>query len=303
MGEELELRIKIPAESLRLLGALIAENLSKHLPLQPTSPQPTSEAAAEAEPSLPRLFIVGHKVVIPRLNGFREIAEGVQRFARLEEASEDVAIYQINRLSLWKAAEQGLTPDEVIEVLKFHSRTPPKPSLRNWIARVMSSYGVVRIVAGEGFNILETADETLMNRLLGFRDVRALIYRRLSPTQARIIQGKRADLKRVLLDKGYPVKDYGLMEEFKPINISLKPEFEPRDYQLEALERFLKAGSGVVILPPGTGKTVIAVMATAKLRAPTLVLCTRAGPGWRWRRRDGSRRPRSTRSWWSFPRG
>jgi len=276
MSEEVELRVKLSKETLQLLGELIAQSLSQHLPIQYSTTQPPQTIKAPDETQIPRLFIVGHKVVIPRLNGFQEIADTVQRFSRLEEMSEDVAIYHINRLSLWKAAEQGLTPDEVIEVLKHYSRTPPKPSLRNWIARTMSAYGVVRIVAGEGFNILETADSTLMDRLLAFRDVKSCIYRRLSPTQARIIHGRRAELKRVLLEKGYPVKDYGLIEEFQPIKIGLKPEFQPRDYQLEALERFLKAGSGVVILPPGTGKTVIAVMATAHLRAPTLVLCTRA---------------------------
>ena len=265
---ELALRVKIPVETLRMLGALIAESISQHL-------TPPSQASVETE-SVPRLFIVGHKVVVPRLNGFQEVANAVQRFSRLEESSEDVAIYYINRLSLWKAAEQGLTPDEVIEVLKRYGRTPPKPSLRNWIARVMSTYGAVRIIAGDGYNILETADATLMDRLLSFKDVKSCIYRRLSPTQARIVRGRRAELKRILLDKGYPVKDYGIIEEFKPIKISLKDGFQPRDYQLEALERFLKAGSGVVILPPGTGKTVIAVMATAHLKAPTLVLCTRA---------------------------
>jgi len=274
-----EIKIKLDDRDIEHLAIRIAEQVANRLlevlPLESKTPSGEVLPQGVKAPQLPRIFLVGHKVVVPRLNGFQGVADSIQRFARLEEASEDVAIYAINKLSLWKAAEQGLTPDEVIEVLKLHSRTPPKPSLRNWIARVMSNYGVVKIVAGDGYNILEATDGALMDRLWAMREVREHLYQRLGPTQARIKRGRRGQLKMALLEKGFPVKDYGLMEEFQPLTIDFKPEFKPRDYQLEAVERFLKTKCGVVILPPGTGKTVIAVMATVKMKAPTLVLATR----------------------------
>lgn len=219
---------------------------------------------------------MGHDVIVPRLNGFKEIADVVQKFSRLDKASDDIAVYQVNRLSLWKAAEGKMTPDEVVEFLKLHSRTEPKASLRNWIARTMTAYGAVRIVGEDNYNVLETADEETMTRLLSYRAVKRLIYRQLGPTRARIVSGRRAGLKRLLIDRGYPVKDLGLIEEFKPIRISFKPEFTPYAHQVEALSRFIEAQNGVIILPPGTGKTGIAVMATAHFKAPTLVLANRA---------------------------
>jgi len=250
LSEEIELkvRVEVPPDLVkRLFSSLVVQ----------AAPRPPRDADAA-----PNLFLVGHKVV--------------ERFSRLEEASDDVLIYLVNRLSLWKAAEQRMTPDEVVEFLKLHARSPPKASLRNWIARTMTAYGAVRIVAEEGYNVLEAADEETMNRLLSYRAVKQYIYRRLGPTRGRIVAGRRADLKRLLIDRGYPVKDLGLIEEFKPIRIELRPEFKPRDYQEEALRRFVEAQSGVIILPPGTGKTVIAVMATVHFKAPTLYLTTRA---------------------------
>ncbi|KXB01416.1 hypothetical protein AKJ41_01600 [candidate division MSBL1 archaeon SCGC-AAA259O05] len=79
-----------------------------------------------------------------------------------------------------------------------------------------------------------------------------------------------------MIDKGYPVVDRGKFEEFEPLEIDMNDDFEPRVGQIEALESFMTAGSGVVVIPPGTGKTVLAVMATAELEAPTLILTTKA---------------------------
>jgi len=180
----------------------IAERLDRRTPLP--------EEAAK----IPKAFIVGHKVVVPRLNGFAPIAEKIAQFSKLEEASKDVAVYRINRVSLWKAAELGLAPDEVIEVLKTHSPTPPLKSMRNMISRTMSLYGALTIEAEDNYNVLRAIDEPTMDRILAYRDVNAQIYRRLDGTRARIVSGRRAEIKRLLMDKGYPVKDYGLMEEF-----------------------------------------------------------------------------------------
>ncbi|WP_029214665.1 DEAD/DEAH box helicase [Kallotenue papyrolyticum] len=49
--------------------------------------------------------------------------------------------------------------------------------------------------------------------------------------------------------------------------------FEPRPYQQAALERWLAHdGRGVVVLPTGAGKTVVALMAIARLKLRTLIV-------------------------------
>lgn len=46
-----------------------------------------------------------------------------------------------------------------------------------------------------------------------------------------------------------------------------------RDYQVEALEAWLRAGKrGTIVLPTGAGKTVVAMAAIARVNAPTLVV-------------------------------
>jgi len=45
-----------------------------------------------------------------------------------------------------------------------------------------------------------------------------------------------------------------------------------RDYQTEALQRWLRTNQGVLVLPTGAGKTIIAIKAIATLNVPTLVV-------------------------------
>ena len=270
MTKEIELRIKVvltPELKALLSGARVQI---------PAGAPKVEEVSPVGEP---KLMIVGHDVVIEKTPEAKPIADFVQKFTKLDRASEDVLIFNINRLSLWKVAEKHAT-DEVIDFLKKHAKSPPSDSLKRWISRTMSMWDSLKIVGANGYNVLEAADDKLLDRVLSMREVKSHIFRRLTPTTARITSGHRGHLKQVLIEKGYPVKDLGLYEEFEPIKIELKPEVmkDPRygAYQKEAVEEFLRYGAGTIVLPGGAGKTVIAMMAAASLNAPTLVLATRA---------------------------
>ncbi len=64
--------------------------------------------------------------------------------------------------------------------------------------------------------------------------------------------------------------------EFNPapdLNFVPKVQLEPRQYQTEALDGWLKADSrGVVVLPTGAGKTFVAALAIARMQVATLVI-------------------------------
>lgn len=56
-------------------------------------------------------------------------------------------------------------------------------------------------------------------------------------------------------------------------NLALKEKITPHPHQQHALEKWLaNSGRGVVSLPTGSGKTILAVLAIASLRRPALVL-------------------------------
>jgi len=67
-----------------------------------------------------------------------------------------------------------------------------------------------------------------------------------------------------------PYQDYA--RQFNPCEFPLKQKINPRPYQLDALNAWKTKGSkGVVVLPTGSGKTILAIMCIEQTKRPTLI--------------------------------
>jgi superfamily II DNA or RNA helicase len=74
-----------------------------------------------------------------------------------------------------------------------------------------------------------------------------------------------------LRELGEPYEDRA--RRFEPLEVALQVPIEPFPHQREALEAWRREGSrGVVELPTGAGKTLLAVLAIAQVKRPTLVV-------------------------------
>ncbi|MEM1526782.1 MAG: DEAD/DEAH box helicase [Ignisphaera sp.] len=77
----------------------------------------------------------------------------------------------------------------------------------------------------------------------------------------------------ILRNRDIIVRNETNIDERAPLPLKIKFLGKLRDYQLEALDAWRKNGfKGVIALPTGTGKTVIAVAALAELNVRTLVV-------------------------------
>jgi DNA excision repair protein ERCC-3 len=96
--------------------------------------------------------------------------------------------------------------------------------------------------------------------------------------------GQRGFLKQALLKMGWPAEDFAGYVDGEKHEISLKLEgWKPRKYQELAAEGFWHGGSGVVVLPCGAGKTIVAIAAMAHAKATTLILVTNTVAARQWR--------------------
>lgn len=115
-----------------------------------------------------------------------------------------------------------------------------------------------------GTLVLEPAQSSLGEILPGFQfDMRTKSWRAPAYFYREIILAALKE-KLPLVDKA---------REYQALPVELKVSIKPRDHQDKALEAWSgQASRGVVCLPTGAGKTILAIMAIAKTKRPTLVV-------------------------------
>ncbi|RZA16478.1 MAG: DEAD/DEAH box helicase, partial [Proteobacteria bacterium] len=115
-----------------------------------------------------------------------------------------------------------------------------------------------------GTLVLEPRDSSLGEVLPGFQfDTRTKGYRAPGHLYREIILEAIAK-KHPLVDQA---RDYGAL------NLQLKETIQPREHQAKAMIAWQKQNSrGVVSLPTGAGKTILAVLAIAQTKRPALIV-------------------------------
>ena len=101
---------------------------------------------------------------------------------------------------------------------------------------------------------------------------------------ARAPAHRYAEIRDALRAAGVPVEDR-VRAGLTGTGLSLSTDYDLREYQQDALDQWREAGErGVLELPTGSGKTVVAVAAMAALSVPTLVVVPTVDLLEQWRR-------------------
>src|SRR5262249_25502532 len=104
----------------------------------------------------------------------------------------------------------------------------------------------------------------------------------------------RGVIKQVLIDLGYPVEDVAGYLEGAALDVRLRAvttagaPLTVRGYQSEAADVFYsggsaRGGSGVIVLPCGSGKTIVGLAVMERLKTDTLILTTNTAAVHQWR--------------------
>ncbi|MDR2111160.1 MAG: DEAD/DEAH box helicase [Spirochaetaceae bacterium] len=239
----------------------------------------------------------------------------IMPFAELEKSPEHIHTYRINPLSLWNAASAGLSPPDIAAALETYSRYPVPRSILDGFSDTMARYGKIRLLsgdqlagreagtgrdgpspAGEGddpadYLYLVTGDEAVGAEIGAVKSLEKYIAKTALGFRLRLTD--RGSVKRELIKLGWPVKDEAPFRAGENLDLSLRTvsrsgrPFIPRDYQLEAASSVLGGGGpgtgyGVVVLPCGSGKTVVGMILMSLLKTNTLILTTNVAAVHQW---------------------
>jgi DNA excision repair protein ERCC-3 len=209
------------------------------------------------------------------------------RFAEIEKSPEHVHTYRLSDLSLWNAASAGLTADEVVAALHEISRFEVPSLVVHEIRDRMARHGQCVLhdhPSDSSRLVLEVRDRFLAEKLAGERKVRELLTR--VDRGFEIAAMHRGLVKQVLLGLGDPVDDRAGLVAGEPLAIALRTDvFTPYPYQSAANEAFVRSGAhGVISLPCGAGKTVVAILSMAAIGTRTLILTVGREAASQWKR-------------------
>ena len=246
---------------------------------------------------------------------FEEAREALGGFALLEKSPEHLHTYRITPLSLWNAAAAGFSPEGVVALLTEFSRYDVprdipfivKDTMKRFGALVLHDAGIAENVGAMSAEsatesavpvaapvpqlLLACAEADLERRIRSDKGLGKWLTPCKGGFSLRLVD--RGTVKIELLKRGWPVKDEASLREGKPFPISLKfgegeKSWWMRPYQTEAVTSFIGgnrpgSGYGVIVLPCGSGKTIVGMAAMAAIGQTTLIITTNIAAVHQWR--------------------
>ena len=198
-------------------------------------------------------------------------------FSELVKAPEHVHTYYISAISLWNAASAGLDAAGILERLERWSRFQVPQNVVRYIQDVSSRFGKLVLLPGEDDSYLLRIDDPFISKAVSSdRSLSNVIVRTEDPQCFRIRKYDRGTAKLELIRRGYPVDDR--IPLVKSENVPMNLGITLRDYQKLALESILGdmgpgTGFGTIVMPCGSGKTVVGMGIMSRLQTRTLILC------------------------------
>ena len=225
--------------------------------------------------------------------GADDARAAVLPFAELEKSPEHIHTYRITPISLWNAASAGFSTGDIINTLNKYTRYSIPQSITGSFKDTMSRYGKLKLIsAGNGDNLLlKTDDKSILAEIGASKNLGKYLEESDSGFTLKLIH--RGSVKRELIRMGWPVEDDAPFIDGEALDINLRETcasalpFVLRDYQHEASKAVLGSGGpgtgyGVVVLPCGSGKTIVGMMIMSFLKTNTLILSTNVAAVHQW---------------------
>ena len=235
-------------------------------------------------------------------------------FAELEKSPEHLHTYKLTPLSLWNAASAGFSADDAVAVLEKFARYDVPQAVVAWIKEVCSRFGKIRLLPyeqeeeeeekapKEQYLLLVAQTELIYKEIGANTAVKKLLFGGPStssgtpgsPEYAYLIKlTDRGTIKQLLLEAGWPVKDEVALTDGEPLEFNLRETTAGgsplviRDYQIRAAKALVGdkgpgTGFGTIVLPCGSGKTIVGMQVMDMLKTSTLIITTNISAVHQW---------------------
>lgn len=232
------------------------------------------------------LYVLGDgTVLVESQHADYEIARPtLALFAQLVQRMDPIHVYRILPLSIWQAASVALSAREILTFLRGYSSQPLPLSVQQMIVKEAGKWGLVSLDRDAQGRVVLQGDPKVISQLAADEEVQRMgaryLHRAISVPVTR-----RGDVKKRVSLLGYPVVDRAGYQLAKPAAFSLKDDVTLREYQVDAVHRFLDASkdqSGVIVLPCGAGKTLVGIAIAAKVGFHTLILAPSESAALQW---------------------
>ncbi len=173
-------------------------------------------------------------------------------------------LYRLSPIALWGSAARGLTAGTLLADLDRVAVSGVPASFAARVADLIGRYGALCLTVRDGETLLCVRDPELLRRLdLGLD---------FDPDGSVVPVKDIGRIKIAAARAGWPVVDGTRHHPPGDLDVALRDGVELRSYQEDAVESVRRAGSGVVLLPCGAGKTVVGVAVVCQAKCPTLIL-------------------------------
>jgi DNA excision repair protein ERCC-3 len=204
----------------------------------------------------------------------------LSQFAHLADTNREGGyVYELRREDIWQAPYDSLS-----DLLQTVRQVVPEssPHVEEWIEdQWKRAHQFTLRTHEDGYTVLEAASDDLMGnvarRKLDDDQLRAPIDDDVSW----VAEGRVAEVKRILYEAGYPVQDERDLDEGDALDVDLNVDL--RGYQKEWVREFTDVKSGVLVGPPGSGKTVAAMGVLEAVGGETLILVPSRELAGQWR--------------------
>jgi DNA excision repair protein ERCC-3 len=238
------------------------------------------------------LIVQGDRTLLMEVQSprFAEAREAIAPFAELEKSPEYIHTYRITPLSLWNAAAAGLPADTMVERLRAFAKYPVPQNVIADVYELAGRWGRLRLESHNGELLLIADEQALLVELSRRDEIKPLLGAPRGWGTVVVPPGNRGLLKQALISAGWPAEDLAGYVEGEAFPIELRLDhFHVRDYQRDAADAFfaggdVRGGSGVVVLPPGAGKTVVGLVAMSLVGQSALILTTNRTSVSQWHR-------------------